>query len=289
MAQIMRYWGYPSIGTGSNCYDDATSQGYSENYGELCATFDTSHYKWSAMPYTLGSNNAQIAKLMYDCGVSVDMDYTPTGSGAQVIGWGASAYNSYTAYFGYDASTINSANYSNSQQASFNSLLFNELNNRRPVQFQGTDPSEGGHSWVCDGYDSALTTFHMNWGWSGFDDGYYALTSLNPDIYNFSQYIGMIYGIQPPPGALAVQKVSASVVSISVYPNPSHGIFNFTLPGNSTYKVSAYNVLGQEVNTSVISSVSNTINLSNQPKGVYIYKLLTETGSPVSTGRVVVE
>jgi len=145
MAQIMKYWSYPSVGIGSTCYYDEEPN-YSENYGELCATFDTSHYVWSAMPSSVGRANNEVAKLMYDCGVSVNMDYTPTGSGAEVIGYAPSAYSSYTTYFGYDASTINEAIYNTSQASSFISLLQNELNNRRPVQFQGTDPSEGGHS-----------------------------------------------------------------------------------------------------------------------------------------------
>jgi len=288
MAQILKYWEYPGVGNGSNCYDDSRSHGYSENYGELCATFDTSHYKWSAMQNTpLGDSNNQIAKLMYDCGVSVDMDYTPTGSGAQVIGYGPSAYNSYTAYFGYDASTINAAMY-NGNDASWISLLESELNSGRPMQFEGTDPNEGGHSWVCDGY-STLNMMHMNWGWGGINDGYYSVDSLNPTGFDFNEYIGIIYGIQPPPGALGVNQISDNT-EINVYPNPSHGVFNFVMPNNNTaYQLRVYNVLGQEVTTSIINSGKGVVDLSSQSKGVYIYKVLSETGTPISTGRLVVE
>ncbi len=289
MAQIMKYWKYPSIGTGSSCYYDQTNHGFSENYGQLCATYDTSHYIWSEMQNNpLGGPNAQIAKLMYDCGVSVDMDYTPTGSGAFVIGGAPSALNSYTAYFAYDASTINAQGYNSNQQASWIALLENELNNKRPMQFQGTDPTNGGHSWVCDGY-SATNEMHMNWGWSGGDNGYFAVTALNPAPFNFSQDIGVIYGIEPPPGALAVQKIDVAT-GIAVYPNPSHGVFNFDLTNNSgNYQVKIYNIIGQEVNATLISTGNSTINLSAQPKGVYIYRVLSDKGASVSTGRLVVE
>ncbi len=288
MAQIMKYWSYPSVGIGSHCYNDNTPY-FSENYGTLCAYFDTSHYVWSEMQDNpLGGPNAQIAKLMYDCGVSVDMDYTPTGSGAFVDGGDPSAQYSYPTYFGYDATTINFASYNSNQQASWISLLENEFNNKRPVNFEGTDPTNGGHSWVCDGY-SATNEMHMNWGWSGYDNGYFTVTSLNPAPYDFSENIGVVYGIEPPPGALAVQKISASA-GINVYPNPSHGIFNFSLNSNSgNYQVRVYNVLGQEVNTAIINTANNTINLSTQAKGIYIYKLITENGETVSTGRLVVE
>ncbi|HTB32326.1 MAG TPA: thiol protease/hemagglutinin PrtT [Bacteroidia bacterium] len=290
MAQIMRYWSYPGTGTSSSCYYDQTNQGYTDNYGELCAYYDTTHYKWSEMPYIVGSSNyTQVAKLMYDCGVSVAMDYTPTGSGAEVMGgFGPSAYNSYTQYFGYDANTINTQMYSSSQQASWISLLESELKSKRIMQFEGTDPTDGGHSWVCDGF-SAINMMHMNWGWSGTDDGYYTVTSLNPSPFDFSEYIGVIYGIQPPPGALGVQTITDNN-NIKVYPNPSHGVFNFDLTNtNGNYEVSVYNTLGQEVNTAVINTTNNEINLGIQPKGIYIYKMVTEKGQTVSTGRLIVE
>ena len=53
-----------------------------------------------------------------------------------------------------------------------------ELNNSRPIQYAGYGGG-GGHTWVCDGYDSN-DFFHMNWGWGGAYDGYFSLNSLNP-------------------------------------------------------------------------------------------------------------
>ena len=286
MAQIMKYWAYPSIGMGSSCYFDETAYGYSMNYGQLCAEYDTSHYVWSAMPANLGKANDEVAKLMYDCGVSVAMDYTPTGSGATVFGWNPSAFNSYTAYFNYDPNTINTAVYDPNQQAAWIALLEKELHNRRPMQFQGSDVSAGGHSWVCDGF-TATHEFHMNWGWSGYNDGYFTVTSLNPGSFNFSQDIGVIYGIQP--NVLAVPQI-ADKSNVTVYPNPSHGIFNFDLTNTKVNcQIRVYNILGEEVYTSTINSGKAAINLSNQSKGVYFYKLLTETGTSISTGRLVIE
>jgi len=280
MAQILKYWQYPSIGAGNNCYNGS--------YGELCANFDTSYYVWSAMQNTpLGENNDQIAKLMYDCGVSVNMNYSPTGSGAYVMGGYPSAEYSYTNYFGYDPTTIGEAFYDSTQQASWITFLEGELNNHRPMQFQGFDLSEGGHSWVCDGY-SALNMMHMNWGWGGYDDGYYYVNSLTPSPLDFTYNIGVLYGIQPPDG-LGVAKISP-ITSFKVYPNPGNGIFNVeleSLSGNP--QITVYNVLGQQVYSSKLTSVQTSINLSNQAKGVYLYKVLDENGVSISTGRLVIE
>lgn len=290
MAQIMKYWSYPQVGLITSCYYDETAYGFTENYGQLCATYDTSHYIWSAMPNQLSSANKEVAKLMYDCGVSVDMDYSPSGSGSYVSGPAPSAQNSYVEYFNYDASTIASKMQSHYTTASWVSLIETELNNKRPVQYQGQDPNSGGHSWVCDGYDST-GKLHMNWGWSGYDNGYYISTSLTPTNsgYNFTEQIGALIGIEPPADYLAVAQVTKTT-TVKVYPNPSNGIFNVELDNvTDNPQIAVYNVLGQQVYSTKLINNTTSINLSSQPKGIYLYRITSETGSPVSTGRLVVE
>jgi hypothetical protein len=286
MAQIMKYWKYPSVGVGSTCYYDETQYGFQENYGELCATFDTSHYVWSAMPNNVTSANKEVAKLMYDCGVSVNMDYSPSGSGAVVIGPYPAAEDAYAQFFNYNSYYIDGVMEASYTTSAWISLLENELNNKRPVQYQGTDPTQGGHSWVCDGYNTS-GQLHMNWGWSGYDDGYFTATSLSVDGYDFSEAVGAIIGIEP--AVLAVPEVNSNA-SVNVYPNPSHGVFTFEMPGNVVNsQIIIYNLLGQEVDTYKVNAGTIQIDLGNQPKGVYLYRYLNEKGESVSTGKLVIE
>jgi hypothetical protein len=291
MTQIMRYWKYPSVGAGSNCYDDETSQGFQENYGQLCAEFDTTHYNWAAMPNSVNSTNNEVAKLMYDCGISINTDYSPSGSGAYLFaGSGPCAQTAYVQYFKYNSATIQGVYQSSYSSSAWIALIANEQASGRPVQFQGIDSNHGGHSWVCDGYNTN-NEFHMNWGWGGNDNGYFMLDSLAVNAFDFSEDVGAIIGIEPPSNTLGVNQISDDK-DVSVYPNPSHGVFTFSIPtSNTTYKVNIYNILGQEVNTARINSVSNTINVSNQAKGIYVYKIISETDTdePTSTGRLVVE
>jgi len=53
--------------------------------------------------------------------------------------------------------------------------------------------------------------------------------------------------------------------------------------------VKIYNVLGQEVFTSQFKNQNTQVNLSIQPKGIYIYRVFSENGASISTGRLVVE
>lgn len=40
--------------------------------------------------------------------------------------------------------------------------------------------SGGGHAFVCDGADGN-GLYHINWGWNGYQDGYFDITILNPE------------------------------------------------------------------------------------------------------------
>ncbi len=292
MAQIMKYWSYPSVGYSFTCYYDETSYGFTENYGQLCANFDTSHYNWAAMPIgKVTSANPQVAELMYDCGVSVNMNYSPSSSGAYVLGQAPSAINAWTQYFGYYQFTLQGVLESKYNSTNWINLIENEFNHNRPVQYQGTDSAlQEGHSWVCDGYN-ALNQLHMNWGWSGTDDGYYSATKLAPagSGFDFTSNLGAIIGIEPPSQAAGVAQVSTNT-STKVYPNPSNGVFNVEIGSVSgSPQIYIYNVLGQEVSSSKLNTLQTNINLSSQPKGVYIYKIETTTGSPTSTGRIIIQ
>lgn len=191
MAQIMRYWNYPATGNGSSTYNS--------NYGPLTCDYGTATYNWSNMPLTLSGNNSDVALINYHCGVSVEMDYSPSGSGAWVCSFDnpVCAQNSYVNYFKYDPTTIQGLARDNYSDQDWIDLLKADLDLGRPIQYVGWDPSPsgGGHTWVCDGYD-ANNFFHMNWGWGGSSNGYFSINSMNPS-YNFSAGHEAVTGIVP--------------------------------------------------------------------------------------------
>lgn len=201
MAQIMKYWEYPATGSGFHSYNHST-------YGTLSANFGSTTYDWSAMPSNVTSSNNAVATLMYHCGVSVDMDYSPQVSGAYVISDQSPVQHcseyALKNYFGYATSMHGElrANYSESQWIS---MLKAELDASRPILYAGFG-SGGGHAFVCDGYDNN-NFFHFNWGWGGAYDGYFAVGALNPSGtgtgggtggYNSGQQV--LIGIEPANG-----------------------------------------------------------------------------------------
>ena len=69
--------------------------------------------------------------------------------------------------------------------------------------------------------------------------------------------------------------------SISVFPNPSSGIFQITLDNIQSENglVKIYNVLGETIFSVSIVNPSTTIDLCDQPKGIYFIEIQTEQRS----------
>ncbi|MFO7790190.1 MAG: C10 family peptidase [Bacteroidales bacterium] len=169
MAQIMRYHSWPDHGTGSHSYTDS-------NYGEQSADFGSSTYDWASMPGSVTSNNAEVAKIMYHCGVAVEMNYNPGGSGAYVYGY---VKESFVNYFNYNSEALYGYR-ENYTDANWKDMLYSDLDNGWPVFYSGTDEDgASGHAFVCDGYQGA-DEFHFNWGWSGNYNSYNTLDNLVP-------------------------------------------------------------------------------------------------------------
>ena len=225
MAQVMKYWNYPTHGNGSKSYNcsftanDGTSQNpvyITVNRGQLSANFGTTTYDWANMPNNLSSSSTSaqktaVATLMYHCGVSVEMSYDigrRGGSGAVTIGSGATAETAFKNYFLYK-NTLKGYYKSNFTNSSWINMLKTDLDANRPIIYSGRG-EEGGHCFVCDGYNNS-NQFHFNWGWSGYCDGFYALDAMEPGTggigagngtYNDNQ--GAILGIEPNSGLITI-------------------------------------------------------------------------------------
>ncbi len=78
---------------------------------------------------------------------------------------------------------------------------------------------------------------------------------------------------------------------IKVYPNPNNGVFTIessVVSGQCSVEI--YNVLGQQVLKEVLPHTqgNNTVRLT-QPNGVYLYRIITEAGSLLKQGKVVID
>ena len=172
MAQVMKYWNHPVTGFGSHSYIHST-------YGEQSANFGATTYQWNDMPNDVWGHNDAVATLMYHCGVSVDMNYSASGSGA----YSADVETALRSYFGYCGAKYRQK--TSYQEEDWIAMLKAELDLSHPIYYSGQSGSSG-HAFVCDGYDNN-DRFHFNFGWSGSGDGYYSTYDVNG--FNLSQAV----------------------------------------------------------------------------------------------------
>ena len=204
-AQVMKFWNHPAQGSGSHSYVE-------DDYGTLSANFGATTYQWTSMPNALTSASSTtqvnaVATLMYHIGVAIEMDYSVSGSGAYTNNYGSPtlpcAQNALSQYFGYMTVNCYYRDDSGVTDAIWAGYINTELNASRPVIYAGQDTS-GAHCFVCDGYNNS-NMYHFNWGWGGWQDGYYSLSNLAPgsggtggnSTYTFNLSQRILTGIIP--------------------------------------------------------------------------------------------
>ncbi|TRZ42480.1 C10 family peptidase [Robertkochia solimangrovi] len=178
IAQVLKYHNYPTTFNWSNMPD-------------LYATSSTAGL--------LKNIHDNISDISYDCdGTGVDKDYNTA--------------NFLKNHFGYTSANQSSYNYNTVEQ---------QLRYNRPVILGGGRDAgwwifhsyADGHMWVCDGFRRSKTCifddngdlitavsylyFHMNWGWSGNENGWYGFNNFDPGNYTFNYDVKMIYNIIP--------------------------------------------------------------------------------------------
>lgn len=171
MAQVLYFYRYPEHGFGTDTY---TNHGITHT-----VDFGNTYYQWDQMYDYYSSRrtaeqNHAVAELSYHCGVAVHMDYAAGGSGA----WTERIPAKLHEHFGYNSKAV-SVGRSSFSYDEWSELLVTELLAGRPVIFAGTS-SDVGHCFVIDGINEE-GLFHVNWGWSGYYNGYFDIGILEPE------------------------------------------------------------------------------------------------------------
>jgi len=158
MSQIIFYYRYPESGSGSHTNHT--------EYGNFHVNFGQQHYCYEAMCNQLTYHNNEVAKLIFHCGTAVDMMYGSDGSGA----YSGDVPGAMSSYFKYSTDAMHRSRHYHSD-STWHYMLKDELDLGHPLYYSGYS-SEGGHAFICDGYNSD-EYFHFNFGWGGSGDGFY--------------------------------------------------------------------------------------------------------------------
>lgn len=215
LAQIMYYWNFPTSGKGSHSYSCENMSGDVE-YGLLSANFGESKYRYEKMSDRLHSGSSQetlnaVAKLIYHCGVATQTTYGTYSSGASSLGANHhSAEYALRNYFKFgEVLGLYRADYEDSEWIT---LLKKEILEGKPVYYAGVSESGAGHAFLCDGYTST-DFFHINWGWSGNNNGYFLISALISGTTHYVNHHRIITQIYP--SNLLISDVDTIVIPAS--------------------------------------------------------------------------
>lgn len=131
-------------------------------------------YDWDNMPLEYGNRNTTaeneaVARLMSDVGAMVEMRYGLYESGSNF----ESAVKGLVRYMDYDDNVACLKGSSSTPEEIFNTVKA-EIDADRIVMTQGHGNDNPGHAYLIDGYNMK-GHFHINWGWNGHDNGFFAL------------------------------------------------------------------------------------------------------------------
>ncbi len=289
-AMVYHFWKYPDFETpevpGYRC--NLSTGYYSSSYVNVAAlppvTFD-----WENMldSYSSGYNTAQanaVATLMRYVGQAERMEYgTSAAGGSGVSVDSVSLIADAFKFFGYDEETVRvvkkTSAYSGGTtlytDAEWAAIIQEELSEGRPIVFCAVAGGffGGGHAFNVDGYDASTNKYHINFGWSGASNNYYALNSFTGQGSTFNQYQQMVIGIQPPLKTPRL-KADKSELSMECFKNnTATSMFNLTgrnMESNVTLTLNdengVFSIDKNSITPDEEGRVSQAINVTYAPK-----------------------
>lgn len=105
------------------------------------------------------------------------------------------------------------------------------------------------------------------------------LTVVNTTLYGQDEWVGLTTATDDPS-----PKSSSLNKHISVYPNPA-SIYISTTPDTRAREILIYNIMGVEVQKTIIHYADQKIYVESLPNGIYIVRILDVNGMLIGTGR----
>ncbi len=193
-AQLMRFFQFPTTSVGTGSYSIEVDD-VDQTRNLLGGNGFGGAYNWSLMDngpaVPIFSHRQAIGRLLQDVGISVNMSYRDSSSGAETMEVADALKNT----FGY-SNAIKGYNWGNNIPSSdLNTMTNPNLDAGYPVIF-GITGSSGGHAIIGDGYgyNSSTLYHHMNMGWGGSYNAWYNLPTIDTFV-DFTSVYKTVYNV----------------------------------------------------------------------------------------------
>jgi len=261
LAKTMKYWAYPTYGTGTVSYVDDDFGNLSQNLGV--------EINWDGMSNTLIFQTTQ--RFIYTCGLATYTNYEYDYSTSSLANVRSALINFYS----YD-DAIQQRDRDEYTNFYWKSLIRTELDNARPVIYAVTLANNREIAFIVDGYDEA-GLFHVNFSNVNLMDAWVDLNNLavqGEEIPESNQQ--MLTGIRP----------SLGPVDISENFEEGFGNWNWQFSGNANWTISteaAYygssSAKSGNIDDNQVTSMYITINVT-RPDTISFYKKVSCEAEP---------
>ncbi|WP_303848454.1 C10 family peptidase [Apibacter mensalis] len=291
-AQIMKFHQHPNKGTGFIQAYQTKDPSNNAIYNIPQIDLNQYEYDWANMlneyynsptPNYTNEQAKAVGLLMYHIGASAQMKYGVKASGTS----SRKALKALYTYYDYDKSVdyiirgqyyLGDFNEIPISDEEWNSIIIKELNEGRPIYYSGSTENRSGHAFVCDGYDSN-GLLHFNFGWGGYQDGYY--NSNAPLQYKYGQSIGI--NIKPNEGGEKVNRYFVNKLTISknkIYKDEcfveKHDLYNISIEDTIIYK-DQYMAL-YDLNNTMVALLNESNHPSNFNNNYYTLNSTIKAG-----------
>lgn len=198
LSQVLRFHRHHTDGVGTPSFTvhvDGAEQTLSLRGGDGAG----GPYDWDDMPLVPDENTTlaqrqAIGTLTYDAGVCLGMSYSSEGSGTDALKTAVSLRDT----FGYAGAVRGKQGGYNISSILRDQMVNPNLDAGLPVLF-GIESFGGGHAIVADGYgyQDGTAYHHLNMGWSGADDVWYNLPTIDATHGFFYSVRKIVYNIHP--------------------------------------------------------------------------------------------
>ncbi len=258
MGILMKYHQFPATGNGSYTYTP-------EGYNSQTVDYGNQTYSWGSMSNDNPTSSA--ALLVYNAGVSVQMQYGSAGSSAYT----ADVMDALWYYFLYQYPEYNEREKFSDDE--WKTLLKADLDASQPMFYAGQKTDGGGHAFLCDGYDDS-DNFHYNFGWDGYQNGFYSID--DPQEYSDGQEC--LTGITPDNSFFSKETRKNAKINLSgelnIFPNPTNAVINI-YSKDAINSIEIYDITGALI---LKTTESQNIDLSKNASGIYFISINTENG-----------
>ena len=293
-AMLAYYWR-------KECYDYVQEDTPLYNFGEMGEDPDMqikagTPYNWELMherygyiggveyPFTAENADA-VAVLMATIGMTSKLNY-----GRETGGSLGDLNNALRAQLGLAGDFIYRSGYSDDD---WYDIVIGNLQNKQPIGYAG-----GGHAYILDGYSASDDLFHFNFGWEGFQDGYFSLLPNDPVAaggYKSNQH--MLCNVLPLHPALEASIVNEEfvygeentfTVRVSSHSAAKYNGIYVLLSAEAADVASSTTTTLYDKNTTISSgeNVDITFRFTPDRYKPYHYAIYDKNGGQISTGTV---